>query len=157
MQFRDPERAAHHAGRALQLDPELPGPWRSLGIALFHRKDWAAAEQAFEKSFELQTERADVEDYFYRAIIAWHQGKPDKARRWYQTGLERWPAQPPRPPWVRQLRDEAAAIFGIEPPANAGEGETTNANGQPIHESNNGKSSVNKETNASPRRHALNY
>jgi tetratricopeptide (TPR) repeat protein len=154
VQFRDPERAAQHARRALQLDPDLPDAWRSLGIALYYKKEWATANQAFEKSFELQSVRPNVEDYFYRAIIAWHRERPDEARRWYQTGLERWPAQPGRPPWARQLRDDAAAILGVEPPADGDE--TNNDSGQPIRQSNNGASSGSHATNANPQRHPLN-
>jgi tetratricopeptide (TPR) repeat protein len=155
VQFRDAERAAQHARRALQLDPDLPDAWRSLGIALYYKKDWATANQAFEKSFELQTVRPDVEDYLYRAIIAWHREKPDEARRWYQTGLERWPTRPPHPPWVRQLRDEAAAILGLEPPSDADGGEPTKDNDRPIRESNSHTSLGGRETNANPQRHAL--
>jgi serine/threonine protein kinase/predicted Zn-dependent protease len=117
-QFQDPRRATKYARRALQLTPESAELWRILARARYRLDDWAAADDAFAKSFKLQPKWVDTEDHFYRAIIAWRLKKPDEARRWYQTGIEKWPGRPNPQPWIVRIRDEAAALIGDAKPTN---------------------------------------
>jgi tetratricopeptide (TPR) repeat protein len=111
-QFQDPQRATTHARRALQMNSENFEAWRILAIALYQCDDWARSDEAFARSFKLQPHR-DVEDYFYRAIIASRRQLPKEAQQWYRLGMEQWPGPAPVLPWVERLRIEASAVPGI--------------------------------------------
>ena len=71
-------------------------------------------------------------------------------RCWYQTGVDQWPDRPAPPPWVRQLRDETAAMLGVSAPSNHSSDELSERVEEPAHESKNNESTGGDKSSPKP-------
>lgn len=71
---------------ALQLDPNLPGGWMSLGVLQFESELFDAAIETFTRVIGLKDHELGVA-YYYRADCHYHQGDKDKAcPDWRRSG-----------------------------------------------------------------------
>ena len=82
-QFRDPQRAVELAGQAIELQPEDPGHWSSLGTAHYRAGDWEDAIAALAQYNEYS------HDTFFLAMAHWQLGHWDEASRLYEKAVER--------------------------------------------------------------------
>ena len=115
---RNPRRALELAQQAVELSPGDDGTTRqSLGWALFRAGDWKGCIETLSEK-----------DFMHCAFLAmahWKLGDKARARELFDRadkGLAdyetRWnPGTYPYPSMLRQVRDEAAALLGVETPS----------------------------------------
>jgi tetratricopeptide (TPR) repeat protein len=120
---RDPRRAVDLARERLALLPENAIGLRNLGCALCRLGDWKGAIAALEKSVAMSqkggSNRIGGFPGLYLAMAYQQLGGGDRAREYYIRAVA-WPKTKPlnfqayHRAYFR-LRDEAAALLGIEP------------------------------------------
>jgi tetratricopeptide (TPR) repeat protein len=134
-QFRDPLRAVELARRAVERAPQhqVPNYWNTLGVAHYRAGEWRASIQALEKSLELQTLNLEALkmvaghvpqvqnqqpgtsfDFFFLAMAHWQLSDKDKAREWYQKGVQWMDKNAPRDEELRRFRAEAEDLLCIK-------------------------------------------
>ncbi len=104
-------RAAELARRAVQLEPQSAGRWRTLAVAQFRVGNWQESLTAFQRAQDLSSEYFPA--HFFQAMAHWNLGEQEAARRHYDAGA-RWLEKQANPDEkVLRLRDEAAVMLGI--------------------------------------------
>jgi serine/threonine protein kinase/Tfp pilus assembly protein PilF len=117
--LRDPAQAATLAQQALSAgtngDENATGNrWNTLGVALFRAGNWAKAQTALEQSLA-HRQGGDPYDWFFLAMIAWQQNKPDEARDWFHRATDWMATHHPLSADVLRYRAEAEALLGKAP------------------------------------------
>jgi serine/threonine protein kinase/tetratricopeptide (TPR) repeat protein len=106
------ERAVGLAVRATELEPTIPRRWMVLGVARCRVGSWQASLEAFEQMRKLGGK--DTRMPFFAAIAYWHLENKDAARLCYEAGA-RWLERQTKPDkHDLRIRDEAAALLGIQ-------------------------------------------
>ena len=105
--FRDPEQAARHAARAVELKPKSRDSHRHLGEARYRLQDWAGAIESWEKAIELGRP-ADARNAFQLAICYGHLNDQEKGREWYAKAVTLMEKQTTPNDGLVELRKQAA-------------------------------------------------
>jgi len=85
MGMRRNAEALTYANRAIEIDPELPGPGVIAGRVYYESGDYAAALEYFEREAKLQPRSGDV--FAFLSLLYIGAGEVEKARNAYQTYL----------------------------------------------------------------------
>jgi Tfp pilus assembly protein PilF len=106
------EFAQHHSEQALkkyqeamQLDPQLSGPWVGAGDCYFMQKDWARAEAHFRRATELEPRNSQAWRFLSDALLL--QGKGADAEAALLSAIAADPAQGPNWSKLNALRSRA--------------------------------------------------
>jgi tetratricopeptide (TPR) repeat protein len=104
---RENELALRMAATVVELDGGRAGLWETLGMAYYRAGDYPAAEAAIAKAIEVKHDLSGYREYII-AMIKWHQGDKEQARRHYDLGntARRYFVSNP-------LQREAAELMGI--------------------------------------------
>jgi tetratricopeptide (TPR) repeat protein len=118
-----PDRQPHHAAEALEhaqkavdLEPGYHDWWHTLGVAHYRMGDWKKALECIEKSRDLEHKQGSPGsfDRFFEAMACWHLGDRDKARRYYDEGVQWMEKHSPEHADLRRFRSEAAELLQIQ-------------------------------------------
>jgi eukaryotic-like serine/threonine-protein kinase len=115
VKLRDPRRALQHAREAVELESQSPISWQVLGWAYYRTGAWKDSIQALEKSIELQSNSGDAGQWFFLAMAHWQLDEKDKARKFYDQGVQWMEKNKPEDEELRRFRAEAAELLGITP------------------------------------------
>jgi serine/threonine protein kinase/Flp pilus assembly protein TadD len=113
VKLRDPQQSVKHAKKALEIAPIQGGRWNTLGVAQYRAGDWNSAVEALAKSIKLR-QGGSSEDYFFLAMAHWQLGEREKARSWYDKGIDWMDKNMPKDEELRRFRKEAAELLKIE-------------------------------------------
>lgn len=106
----DPVAACNSAKSALELNPDHPAAWNTLGVARYRAGDPAGAIQAIQCSIERGG--GDAFDTFPLAMAYQAIGEHEQARRHLQSALSWTQAHAPNHPDVKRLAAEAIHVCG---------------------------------------------
>jgi tetratricopeptide (TPR) repeat protein len=112
---RHAERAVFFARRALELAPEDGNTWNTLGVALYRAGALDEGRRAFARAMDLR-EGGTPHDWFFLALIAWREGRPVEARRWFDRAVAYRLERRPRDDELYRFHVEAAEALGQPPP-----------------------------------------
>jgi serine/threonine protein kinase/predicted Zn-dependent protease len=117
-ELRDPPMAVQMARKAVQLAPDRPEPWDTLGAALYRNGEWRAAVEALQKANQILE---NGNSYIFLAMAHWQLGDREQAGQCFRKAVEWMGKNKPNPAdeeSLRRDRAEAAALLGIkdEPP-----------------------------------------
>jgi tetratricopeptide (TPR) repeat protein len=113
--FRDVQRAAGLAQRAVDRAPRDGACWAALGVARYRAGEWPAALRALGQARELAGDNPALS--FYLAMAHGRLGEQDQAREWYDRACAALGEDRPVGKRLLPLRAEAAALLGLPPPA----------------------------------------
>jgi Flp pilus assembly protein TadD len=102
------------AQRAVELTPDSPHIWNTLGVAHYRAGNGAQAIAALEKSMALYAGREESVNTFFLAMAHWQLGEKDKARMWYDRAVAWSEKKDPANATIRQFRAEASQLLGIK-------------------------------------------
>jgi serine/threonine protein kinase len=114
--MRDPAAAIALAREAIARDARLPRHWNTLGAAYHRAGQIPEALAAVEKSMELG-KGGDAFDWFLLAMIDWHRGRHQQARRWYDRGVDWMNHNVPTNDDIYRYRYEVDRLLNPRPPA----------------------------------------
>ena len=117
--LRDGHRAVDLARRAIELAPQEPSFWKTLGTALYRSGDRRTAIETLKIADELMLGQAFSHDAFFIAMAHWQVGDADAARKWYVAAARWMEKGDPKNEELVRIRAEAAALVGISEPAAA--------------------------------------
>jgi tetratricopeptide (TPR) repeat protein len=118
---RDPGEALAQAERAVELAPNDPRCWNTLGVARYRVGDADGAIAALRKYRESPSDEAEWSNRFFLAMAHWRTGNRDEARQWYDRAIE-WLEQNPSAikdskaranKELNRIRSEAAELLGV--------------------------------------------
>jgi serine/threonine protein kinase/tetratricopeptide (TPR) repeat protein len=110
--LRDPGQAVELAKKAVEKKPEEGGYWNTLAMAHYRAGAWQPAVTALEKGMQLRN-GGDSSDWFVLAMAQWQLGEKDKARQWYERGVQWMKKNQPDDEDLRRLKVEAATLLGL--------------------------------------------
>ena len=110
--LRDPRQAVEHATKAVELDPQCPSCWNTLGVAHYRNGAWKEAITALEHSVELRS-RSLAHDWLFLAMAHWQIDQKDRAREWYEKAAA-WMKEHEVDDELARFRAEADELLGIE-------------------------------------------
>lgn len=108
----DVEQAIKMASEAVELTPNNPGPWNTLGVGNYRTGKWDEAIPALKKSVSL-TKEHDWYGSLFLAMTYWKKGDKAEARTWYDRGLKRIRDLRIDTDESRRFQAEAAALLGV--------------------------------------------
>jgi tetratricopeptide (TPR) repeat protein len=111
--IRDAKRAVEYARKAVELDPAKGGYWNTLGVAEYRAANYKEAIAALEKSMKLR-KGGDSFDWFFLAMICWHEGENEKAREWYKRAVTWMKQHQPKDEELLRFCKEAAQELKVE-------------------------------------------
>jgi tetratricopeptide (TPR) repeat protein len=94
--LRDPARAVELAQKAVDLWPNEPMYWNTLGVAHYGAGHWKEAIEALTKSMELAKGKLESFDTFFLAMAHWRLDEKEKAREWYDRAVQ----------WMEKNKDQ---------------------------------------------------
>jgi tetratricopeptide (TPR) repeat protein len=109
---RNPGRALPLALNAVNVAPDVPDVWNTLGAAHYRLGNWPAALEALDKAVRLGNGGTSW-DFFFLAMTHHQLANHDLARAWYGKAiawLETHPQATPENSDLRALRKEAEAL-----------------------------------------------
>jgi serine/threonine protein kinase/Flp pilus assembly protein TadD len=112
-EFRDAARAVTLASRAVELAPEQPGFWNTLGVAHYRAGHWQDSNTALEKSMQLFGGRDESFNTFFLAMSQWKLNEKEPARKSYDQAVRWMEKNQPRNEELRRFRAEANELLGI--------------------------------------------
>ena len=111
---RDPGRAVALAQKAVELDPNAPTYWNTLGVARYRVGRWNDAIEALTRSMDLGHGQYESFDTFLLAMAHWQLGNRQEARTWYARAHRWMEQQMSSDPELRRFGAEAAELLGID-------------------------------------------
>ena len=120
---RDTQQALALALRVVELAPDSPVSWGTLGRVQFRAGQWAEAIQSLSRTIKPGSEGGATVDKLILAMAYWQVGDTDTARQWYDSAAKQV-AKMTRKPAVHQrasflemsrLLDEACDLLGTPP------------------------------------------
>jgi serine/threonine protein kinase/Tfp pilus assembly protein PilF len=113
--YRNYERAAELARKAVALDSTKAPLWNTLGLALYRLGNWPGSVRAILESMRL-SRASEVRDWLLLAMCEWQLGHKDRGRQLLQPAA-RWVGAPEsRAYYVGELLEEAVALMGRPAP-----------------------------------------
>jgi tetratricopeptide (TPR) repeat protein len=106
-EVRDPQLAVELAKQAVELDPNRPECWGTLGAALYRAGQPKAAIEALQKA------PRDGNACFFLALAYGQLGDKQQARTGYDRAVQWMDKNKPTNEELRHFRAEAAALLGI--------------------------------------------
>lgn len=120
---RDAERAVHLASWAVEMAPQEPSYWKTLGVAHFRQGSWRNAIAALHRAIELGDRGAVAR--FVLAMAYDATAQPDQAQAWHRRANESH-ERGGKEREADRFRNEAAARLGpIEPREDSSETAST--------------------------------
>jgi tetratricopeptide (TPR) repeat protein len=113
VEFRDAAQAVRLASRAVELAPEQPGFWNTLGVAHYRAGHCRDSKTALEKSMQLFGGRDESFNTFFLAMSQWQLGEEEEARNSYDQAVRWMEKNQPRNEELRRFRAEANELLGI--------------------------------------------
>jgi len=110
-QLLDPSRAATLARQAVQLAPELPVCWTTLGVAQYRLGEPAAAVEALLKAMELEYD-GNPRQWLFLAMAHSQTGNREQARLWYDKTVAWIEKYHPADETLDRFRTEAELVIG---------------------------------------------
>ena len=110
----DPIQGLALAQKAVALEPNKWMFVHTLGVAAFRARDWTTAIESFQKSMSFTG--GGAHDWFFLAMIHWHHGNKQKARRLYDQAVVWTEKKRPHDFELQQFHAEAAALLGLPVP-----------------------------------------
>lgn len=86
VKLRQPAQALEHAKMAVEIAPNRPESWNTLGVAHYQAGQWSEAIVALEKSTQLG-HGGTAMDGFFLAMAHWQLGHKDKADEYYRKAV----------------------------------------------------------------------
>ena len=105
-----PGRRPGEAG--IELHPDGPGHFETLGAAYSRAGDFKAAVSAFKKSMALRN-GGDSSVWFFLAMAEWQLGNRDAARVWYEKAVGWMEQNNPNDAELRRFRAEARELLEL--------------------------------------------
>ena len=102
-------RALASAQKAVELKPTDWMCWNTLGVVAFRSRDWKAAAEFLEKSVSLNDGGGAI-DWFFLAMIRWHQGKPVVAQQLFHQAAD-YLKHNPGDPELSKFHNEAKKLL----------------------------------------------
>jgi tetratricopeptide (TPR) repeat protein len=109
---RDPGRAVSLALKAIELEPDEPAYWNTLGVAQYRAGDWKRATAALEKAHVLKGE--DPYDGFFLAMSRWQLGERKEALALYAEALCWMEKYRPNDDQLRRICAEAQELLRVK-------------------------------------------
>ena len=110
----DPISGLVLARKAVALDPNKWMFVNTMGVAAFRVHDWKTATEFLQKSISFTGGQAY--DFFFLAMIHWHEGNKDKAQELYDQAVAWAGKNKPDDFELQQFHAEAAALMGLNGP-----------------------------------------
>jgi eukaryotic-like serine/threonine-protein kinase len=110
----DPIQGLALARKAVALEPNKWQFMHTMGVAAFRARDWKTGTEFLQKSASFTGGQAY--DFFFLAMIRWHQGQKQEARKLYDQAVAWTDANNPGDFELRQFHAEAAALMGLPCP-----------------------------------------
>jgi tetratricopeptide (TPR) repeat protein len=113
LQVSDPQAAEELARKTVELAPEDPENWKTLGVAYYRSGQWSAATDSLQESLlraEGKRNWAPNEALLYVAMAQWRCGRREEAVKAYQRATQNLEDLV----IDRTLQLEAAALLGIQ-------------------------------------------
>ena len=110
----DPIQGLALAQKAVALEPNKWMFVHTLGVAAFRARDWKTAIESFQKSMSFTG--GGAHDFFFLAMIKWHQGNKNEARSFYDKAVAWTDTNKPGDFELQQFHAEAAALLGLPVP-----------------------------------------
>ena len=79
--YRDNAVAVEHARKAVQLEPESPESWNTLGVACYRIGEWQQAIDMLSKAEQLQPDTYFGHNAVFLAMAHWQLGEKETARK----------------------------------------------------------------------------
>ena len=116
--FRDPQRALELLRKADELRPSEPITWLRLGAAHYRLGDFDAAFESLQKAGEPACGAQWQQWYFLLAMVCHRRGDSDRARQYYDAGVQRMKEEAGGPhDWYAEVwrwySAEAAQLLGV--------------------------------------------
>jgi hypothetical protein len=87
--YRESALAVEHARKAVELEPDAPEFWNTLGVAYYRIGEWQQAIDMLSKAEQLQPETHFGYNAFFLAMAHWQLGEKDTARQLFEQAA-RW-------------------------------------------------------------------
>jgi eukaryotic-like serine/threonine-protein kinase len=110
----DPIQGLALARKAVALEPNKWMFVNTMGVAAFRTRDWQAATEFLQKSMSVTG--GGAHDFFFLAMIKWHQGNKNEARSFYDKAVAWTDTNKPGDFELQQFHAEAAALMGLPCP-----------------------------------------
>ena len=108
--FRDPARAVELAKKAVELNPNLPGIFNTLGVAEYRAGDWEGAIKSLEKATK-SADGGNAFDWFFLAMTNQRLGRNAEARDDYEKAVDWMQRNAPQSSELIRFRQEADAVL----------------------------------------------
>jgi tetratricopeptide (TPR) repeat protein len=114
VKLRDPARAVQLAKSAAEGQPQVANYWGVYGTALYRTGDWNAAAVNLNKAINLRTptDSANADNGFFLALAYWQLGEKEKAREWYDKGVQWMQKDRADDIELKRFRAESAELLG---------------------------------------------
>jgi serine/threonine protein kinase/Tfp pilus assembly protein PilF len=106
----DARRAVELAQKAVELAPQEPAFWNTLGAAQYRAGNWQGAIGALEKSMALHG-GGNSFDWFFLAMACWQLGERDKGRAWHERAVQWAEQNAPNDKELCRFRAQAAELI----------------------------------------------
>jgi WD40 repeat protein/serine/threonine protein kinase/tetratricopeptide (TPR) repeat protein len=107
----DPARALASARQAVELEPQVPGYWNTLGMARYRTGDAKGAVAALQKTVDMDR-GGYASTWFLLALAHARLGEREEARRWYDRAA-RWLEGHVGDDELHRYQAEAAALLEV--------------------------------------------
>jgi serine/threonine protein kinase/Flp pilus assembly protein TadD len=111
--LRDPAVGVKLARKAVELVPNQGAYWNTMGVAHYRAGNWNEAVAALTRSVRLRG-GGDSDDWFFLAMAHWRLGEREKARRWYDQGVQWMDKHRPKGRELGRFRAEAAELLKVD-------------------------------------------
>lgn len=113
--YRDGGLAVQLARKAVELEPDVPAYWNTLGVAYYRFGDWQQSIDGLKKAEQLKPDLYFGHNAFFLAMAYWRLGEMEAARELYEQAVQ-WvistdPSSKDRQE-LEQFRAEAIELLG---------------------------------------------
>src|SRR5262249_27688726 len=109
--LRKGSRALELAKKAVELMPQEPHCWNTLGVAEYRARNWKAAIEALKKAEDLDPGRYFAWNAIFLAMAHWQLGEQGQAREEYEQAVEWMQTKEPKNEELRRFRAEAEELM----------------------------------------------
>ena len=110
--YRDEPLAVEHAQRAMELSPDMPEAWNTLGVARYRVGEWQSAIEALMKAEDPKPDAYFAHNALFLAMAHWQLNDRETARNWFDRAVAWMEKNRPDDDELRGFRAEAESLFG---------------------------------------------